>query len=86
MVRSRSTAVGELGHLYGAKTTPHIFVINPGGTLIYDRAIDDRPTTEISDIPAAKNYVNAALGAAMASKPVSEPVTRPYGCPVKYAH
>ena len=77
---------GELGHLYGAKTTPHIFIIDPKGTLIYDGAIDDRPTTDVSDISVAKNYVNAALGAAMAGKPVTDPVTRPYGCSVKYAH
>jgi peroxiredoxin len=90
-VRATPTAVlldssGELGHLYGAKTTPHIFIIDPAATLIYDGAIDDRPTTEVSDISAAKNYVNAALEAAMSGKPVSDPVTRAYGCSVKYAH
>jgi hypothetical protein len=77
---------GELGRLYGAKTTPHIFIIDPGGRLVYNGAIDDRPTTEASDIPSAKNYVSAALDEAMAGKPVSEPATRPYGCSVKYAH
>jgi hypothetical protein len=77
---------GQLGHLYGAKTTPDMFVIDPGGKLIYQGAIDDRPTTDISDIAPAKNYVNAALEEALAGKPVSDPVTRPYGCSVKYAH
>jgi peroxiredoxin len=77
---------GELGRLYGAKTTPQMFIIDPGGRLVYNGAIDDRPTTEASDITGAKNYVSAALEEAMAGKPVSEPATRPYGCSVKYAH
>jgi peroxiredoxin len=76
---------GQLGHLYDAKTTPHMFVINPKGVLIYDGAIDDRPTTDASDIPKAKNYVAQALEEAMAGKPVSVPTSRPYGCSVKYA-
>jgi peroxiredoxin len=75
---------GDVGRLYGAKTTPHIFIIDPSGVLIYNGAIDDRPTTDTSDISAAKNYVNAALEEAVAGKPVSESVTRPYGCSVKY--
>jgi len=76
---------GQLGHLYGAKTTPHMFIINPQGVLIYDGAIDDQPTTDPADIAAAHNYVSAALQEAMAGKPVSAPATRPYGCSVKYA-
>jgi hypothetical protein len=76
---------GQLGHLYGAKTTPHMFVINPEGVLIYDGAIDDRPTPEPSDIAGATNYVSQALSEAMAGKPVSVAATRPYGCSVKYA-
>jgi hypothetical protein len=76
---------GQLGHLYGAKTTPHVFIINPEGTLIYDGGIDDKPTTDTDDIASAHNYVSAALQKAMADKPVSAPVTRPYGCSVKYA-
>jgi peroxiredoxin len=79
-------ASGDAGRLYGAKTTPHMFIINPDGVLIYDGAIDDRPTTDASDISGAKNYVSAALEEAMAGKPVSDPETRPYGCSVKYAH
>lgn len=75
---------GTLGHLYEAKTTPHMFIINPQGTLIYNGAIDDRPTADRSDINGAKNYVSAALEQALAGKPVTTPTTRPYGCSVKY--
>ncbi len=77
---------GELGHLYGAKTSPHMFVINPEGILIYDGAIDDKPTTDLEDVATAKNYVSLALEEAMAGEQVKTPVTRPYGCSVKYAH
>ena len=76
---------GALGHLYDAKTSPDMYIINPQGTLIYDGAIDDRATTDVGDIQGAKNYVNVALEEAMSGKPVSDPVTRPYGCSVKYA-
>lgn len=76
---------GELGHLYGAKTTPHMFVINPQGQLIYDGAIDDKPTTDKSDIAGAPNYVTAALEQALVGKPVAVATSRPYGCSVKYA-
>jgi peroxiredoxin len=75
---------GTLGHLYDAKTTPDMYVINPQGILIYDGAIDDRPSTDTSDIKSAKNYVEIALNEAMAGKQVSAPATRPYGCSVKY--
>jgi thioredoxin-related protein len=77
---------GDLGHLYSAKTTPHMFVINPQGQLIYDGAIDDTPTPEQSDIAGATNYVTAALEESMAGKPVAVTASRPYGCSVKYAH
>ena len=76
---------GTLGHLYDAKTTPHIFIINPKGELIYNGAIDDRPTTDVSDVSGAKNYVSLALEEATSGKPVSNPTSRPYGCSVKYA-
>ena len=75
---------GTLGHLYGAKTTPQMFIIDPSGTLIYNGAIDDHPTSDKSDIPNSKNYVTAALTEATSGKPVTEAVTRPYGCSVKY--
>jgi peroxiredoxin len=75
---------GALGHRYDAKTTPHMFIIDPQGTLIYNGAIDDRATTDTVDIAGSKNYVSLALGEALAGKPVSTPSTRPYGCSVKY--
>jgi peroxiredoxin len=75
---------GALGHLYDAKTTPHMFIINPQGTLIYNGAIDDRPTTDLSDVKGANNYVTAALDDATAGKPVAVSTSRPYGCSVKY--
>jgi hypothetical protein len=76
---------GEIGHLYDAKTSPEMVVINPLGVVIYDGAIDDKPTTDLNDVPGATNYVNLALQEAMAGKPVATPATRPYGCSVKYA-
>ena len=76
---------GALGHLYDAKTTPHMFIISPEGTLVYNGAIDDRPTTDLADIEGAKNYVSLSLEEAMSGKPVSNPTTRPYGCSVKYS-
>jgi peroxiredoxin len=75
---------GEIGHHYDAKTSPQMVVINPQGSVIYDGAIDDRPTTDLSDIPGATNYVSLALEQAMAGKPVQTATTRPYGCSVKY--
>lgn len=75
---------GEAGKLYGAQTTPHMFVVNPDGVLIYQGAIDDIPGTDPSDIPKAKNFVQAALDEAMAGKPVSVPAAKSYGCSVKY--
>ena len=75
---------GKTGKAYGAKTTPHMYVISPEGTLIYKGAIDDKPTYKQEDVPGAKNYVRAALDEAMAGKPVSTASTQPYGCSVKY--
>ena len=77
---------GTIGRMYEAKTTPHMFVIDPTGKLIYQGAIDDKPTTDVADIKTAHNYLNEALTAAMAGKPVPVAVTRPYGCSVKYAN
>jgi len=76
---------GEIGHLYDAKTSPQMVVINPQGVVIYDGAIDDKPTTDLNDVPGATNYVSLALRQAMAGKQVETPATRPYGCSVKYA-
>ncbi|MCU1252497.1 MAG: hypothetical protein JWQ49_5526 [Edaphobacter sp.] len=75
-----------IARLYEAKTTPHIFVIDPAGKLIYQGAIDDKPTTDQQDLKGARNYLNEALTGAMAGKPVPVASTRPYGCSVKYAH
>jgi len=67
-----------------AKTTPHMFVIDRAGKLIYAGGIDDKPSTELADVAGAKNYVEAALDEALAGKPVSTPTSTPYGCAVKY--
>ena len=76
---------GAIGHEYEAKTTPDMYVIDPSGKLIYSGAIDDHPTTDLADIKVSKNYVSAALEAAMAGRTVPVGYTRPYGCSVKYA-
>jgi peroxiredoxin len=78
-------AQGAVGHLYDARTTPHMFIVDKDGTLVYMGGIDGKPATEVADIPGAKNYVRAALDEIAAGKPVAEAVTRPYGCSVKYA-
>jgi peroxiredoxin len=75
---------GTIGHLYGAMTTPHMYVITPDGTLAYKGAIDDRPTADKGDIADAHNYVTGALAQIAAGKPVDPAVTRAYGCSVKY--
>jgi len=76
---------GTIGHLYGMKTTPHMFVIAADGTLAYDGAMDNRPTPE-GDPRTAKNYVSAAVDELIAGKPVTVSKTKPYGCGVKYAN
>jgi peroxiredoxin len=76
---------GKIGRAYEARTTPHMFVIDPQGTLVYMGGIDDKPTTRTADIATAKNYVRAALDAVKAGKPVATPISRPYGCSIKYA-
>jgi len=75
---------GTVGRLYGAKTTPHMYVITPEGKLVYAGGIDDTPSTDQADIATAKNHVRAALDEAMAGKPVTKPTSQPYGCSVKY--
>lgn len=76
---------GKVGRTYGAKVTPHMYVINPEGTLIYKGGIDNRPTTDESDIKGAKNYVQMALNQAMNGEEVEVKTAQPYGCTVKYA-
>lgn len=75
---------GTVGHLYGAKTTPHVFIVNPEGILIYHGAIDNVPTTDPAEGKDAVNFVRQALDEAMSGQPVSEPSTQSYGCSVKY--
>jgi peroxiredoxin len=75
---------GKVGRAYQAKTTPHMFVINPQGNLIYDGGIDNKPTPDQADIAGATNYVRAALTESMEGKPVSTATSKPYGCSVKY--
>lgn len=75
---------GTVGRSYGAKTTPHLFIINEQGTLVYHGAIDSIRSSRIADIAQATNYVRAALGDLKAGRPVSVPSTQPYGCSVHY--
>lgn len=77
-------ADGKVGRMYDAKTTPHMYIINPEGELVYMGAIDDRPTTDLEDVDGARNYVVAALDAATAGKTVATSATKSYGCSVKY--
>ena len=76
---------GKVGRLYGAKTTPDMYIIDPNGILVYKGAIDNKRSTDLDDVKTATNYVRAALDAALAGKPVSTTATQPYGCSVKYA-
>ena len=76
---------GTIGRAYGARTTPHMYVINPQGTLVYAGAIDSKPTANPADIKTAINYVNQALAESLAGKPVSTAATRAYGCTIKYS-
>ncbi len=75
---------GNVGRAYRARTTPEMFVINPEGVLLYMGAIDDNPSRRHEDVETAKNYVEAALDAAMAGEEIETTVSRPYGCSVKY--
>lgn len=75
---------GTVGRAYGARTTPHMYVIDREGKLAYMGAIDSMPTANPADVGRAQNYVRLALADVAAGKPVATPVTRPYGCTVKY--
>ena len=75
---------GKVGHQYGAKTTPHMYVISADGTLVYQGAIDSIRSAKISDIDRAENYVRSALQDLSDGRPVSTAITQPYGCSVKY--
>ena len=76
---------GEIGRRYDAQTTPHMFVIDEAGTIVYNGAIDDTPTTDQADVETATNYVVPAIAAARAGEPADPSRTQPYGCSVKYA-
>ena len=76
---------GKLGQAYGAKTTPHMYLIDPSGKLVYAGAIDSKPSANAGDIATSTNYVTQAINETAAGKPVSKPVTGAYGCSVKYA-
>ena len=92
LTRSRNAAptavildeTSEIGRLYGAKTTPHMYIIDKTGQLVYMGGVDSIPSSNEDDIAGAKKYVTAALDAMAAGKPIKDSVTRPYGCSVKY--
>lgn len=75
----------QVARAYGAQTTPHMYIIDPKGTLAYMGAIDDRPSSAASSLKGAKSYVRQAIAELKAGKPVSEASTKAYGCVVKYA-
>ncbi len=75
---------GKIGRAYGARTTPHLYVIDPAGRLVYAGAIDSKASANPADIATATNHVNLALAETLAGKPVTLAQTRPYGCSVKY--
>ena len=76
---------GKVGKAYGARTTPHMYIVDPAGKLVYAGGIDNKPSSNAADIPSSVNYVKAALAETLAGKAVTQASTRPYGCSVKYA-
>jgi peroxiredoxin len=75
---------GSIGKAFGARTTPHMFIVDETGTLVYMGGIDDKPTTDKADVAGAENYVRLAMADRADGKPVQQAVTRPYGCSIKY--
>lgn len=75
---------GVVGKAYGAKTTPHMYLINPGGQVVYNGAIDDKRSANPADIPGARNHMKEAITEAVSGKPVTIAATTPYGCSIKY--
>lgn len=75
---------GKAGQSYGARTTPHMYIVNPQGILIYAGGIDSIPSSRQEDVKTAVNYVKQGVRQALAGQPLSNPTTRPYGCSVKY--
>ena len=78
-------ADGKVGRAYGARTTPHLYIVDPKGVLVYAGGIDNKPSSNPGDIAGATNHVKVALGEALAGKAISQAATRPYGCSVKYS-
>lgn len=76
---------GAVGRAYGAKTTPHMYIIDPGGRLVYAGAIDDKRSTNPADVKTSNNYIVQAFAEIRAGRPVSSPATTAYGCTIKYA-
>lgn len=77
-------AEGVAGRAYAARVTPHMYIVDPQGRLIYAGGIDDKPSARASDIPAATNYIRVGLAQALAGQPLSQATTRAYGCSIKY--
>jgi peroxiredoxin len=77
-------ADGQVGRAYGARTTPHMYIVDAKGTLVYAGAIDNKPSANPADVTTATNHVKVALGELQAGRAISVPSTRPYGCSVKY--
>ena len=75
---------GATGHAYGARTTPHMYIIDPQGVLVYAGGIDSIPSARVADIEKATNYVKAALEDIAANRPIAQAATRPDGCTIKY--
>lgn len=82
--RTLMDAEGTVGQAYGARTTPHMYIVNPQGQLIYAGGIDSIPSSNPDDVKKAVNYVKQGISQALAGQPLSNPVTRPYGCSIKY--
>ena len=77
---------GKIGRAYGARVTPHMYIVDPQGKLIYAGAIDSKSTANPADIATATNYVSQAIGEAASGKPLSQSTTRAYGCSIKYSN
>ena len=78
-------ADGKVGRAYGARTTPHMYIVDPQGLLVYAGGIDNKPSSNPADIATATNHVKVALAETLAGKPIAAATTRPYGCSVKYS-
>jgi peroxiredoxin len=76
---------GKIGRLYGAKTTPDMYIVDPEGKVVYKGAIDSKRSTDVADIKTATNYVSTALDEVIGGKKVTKASTQSYGCSVKYA-